>query len=657
MKNLFKNRAMKGMLVAAMVMVVSSCDLWLDVVPDDMPTIDDAFGNRATTQKFLYSCYSYLPDPTHPWYYPAYFTSGDEFEWSTQPLLQAAPAAGIARGEQNASNPFLNYWSGGLGGTNLFGAIRTCNIFLENINNPGDIPEHERKRWIAEVKFLKAYYHFFLVKLYGPIPITRENLPISATPDEVMVFRDPVDECIEYIVQLLDEAAPDLPLVINNSILELGRITRPVASAVKAKALAWAASPLFNGNLDYADWRDKRGKQLISDTYSREKWVKTAEATREAIEIAHLAQHKLYRYNKNSSANTYRMNDSLVLTMHARKAITDKWNEGIIWSSMNVMAAGKGGASGILTHMQSILYPVVYVQDQLRMNGYCMASFNMNELFYSNNGIPIDEDMQWDYEGRHSIKTSTVEERNGTYIPIGEQTVSLHFNREPRFYANLCFDRGNFEISTATKDGGATFSPFVKMRSLEPATYCFTGYYVKKLIAFETSSSQGEDNIPFTPQDYRFPLIRLADLYLLYSEALNEIKERPDSEVYEWIDQVRAIYNLDGVVDAWKKSIYPERPESKTEMRKIIQQERMIELAFEGQRFWDVRRWKLAEDLWTKTLQCWTNGNYPTTTTVQQYYTLRRYKDARQFSIRDYLWPIKITDLYANTNLEQTYGW
>ena len=647
--------------VISLIVSMIGCDLWLDVVPDNLPTVDDAFGNRATTEKFLFSCYSYLPDPTHPWYYPAYFTSSDEFDSGDDPFIQQpAPACGIARGEQNTNDPLLNYWSGGRGGTNLFQAIRTCNIFLENINIPTDIQERERKRWIAEVKFLKAYYHFFLVKLYGPIPITRENLPISATPDEVMVFRDPVDECIDYIVQLLDEAAPDLPPVITNTVVEMGRITQPIALAVKAKALAWAASPLFNGNPDYADWRDKRGKQLISDTYSREKWVKVVEATGEAIEAAHSAHHRLYKYNKSTSANTYNMNDSIVLTMHTRKGITDKWNEGIIWSSMNVMAANKGGPAGTLTHMQSVLYPIIYVQDGARYNGVCMASFNMNELFYSKNGIPIDEDVQWgDYDLRHQVKTSTPEDENGLYIPIGERTVLLHFNREPRFYANLGFDRGNFEISTATNNGGATFSPFVRMRSGEPASYCFTGYYVKKLIAFETSSSQGTITIPFTPQDYRFPLIRLADLYLLYSEALNEIKERPDADVYEWIDQVRAIYNLDGVVDAWQKSIYPERPESKNEMRIIIQRERMIELAFEGQRFWDVRRWKLAQELWSKPCQSWTNGNFgaAASSTEQGYYTIRARSGARSFSSRDYLWPIRITDLYANQNLEQTYGW
>src|SRR5690606_32063059 len=103
----------------------------------------------------------------------------------------------------------------------------------------------------AEVKFLKAFYHFFLMKLYGPIAIVDENLPISATPEETQVYREPIDVCVDYIVGLLDEAIEDLPPVLNDPGLELGRITKTIALAVKAKVLVWAASPLFNGNPDY----------------------------------------------------------------------------------------------------------------------------------------------------------------------------------------------------------------------------------------------------------------------------------------------------------------------------------------------------------------------------------------------------------------------
>jgi hypothetical protein len=110
------------------------------------------------------------------------------------------------------------------------------------------------------------------MQLYGPIVLVKENLPLSATPEETKVYREPVDECVNYIVQLLDEAAVDLPLALPDPSTEQGRISKTIALGIKAKVLAWGASPLFNGNPDYAGWVENRGKQLISSTPDPKKW-------------------------------------------------------------------------------------------------------------------------------------------------------------------------------------------------------------------------------------------------------------------------------------------------------------------------------------------------------------------------------------------------
>ena len=69
-----------------------------------------------------------------------------------------------------------------------------------------------------------------------------------------MVYREPVDECIDYIVNLIEEAVPNLPTTPPNPIQDDGRITQSIALGIRAKALVLAASPQFNGNSDYADW-------------------------------------------------------------------------------------------------------------------------------------------------------------------------------------------------------------------------------------------------------------------------------------------------------------------------------------------------------------------------------------------------------------------
>ncbi len=284
---------------------------------------------------------------------------------------------------------------------------------------------------------------------------------------------------------------------------------------------------------------------------------------------------------------------------------------------------------------------------------YYYASWHMAELFYSNNGVPIDEDTNFDFENRYAPRIANPDDGHDYYIATGQTTASMHFNREPRFYADLGFDRGYFEISTATVDGGRTFSPYLMMRPGELKSSQIIGYVPKKLIAFETSCSEGVATKNYTPYDYRFPLIRLSDLYLLYSEALNETKAQPDNEVYQWIDEVRRVAGLKGVVESWAhSSMYPDRPKDKAEMRKIIQQERLIELAFEGQRFWDVRRWKIAGELWTRPPMKWGESKV-----AEEYYTPEKYHPEREFTFKDYLWPINQYDLRVNQNLVQTYGW
>src|SRR5699024_7401420 len=111
-----------------------------------------------------------------------------------------------------------------------------------------DMDDFEKRQWTAEVKVLKAYYYFFLLRMYGPIPIMKNNIPIYASGEEVRVSQQPVDSVFNYIVELLDEAQADLPPQVEDRNTELGRITLPIELGIKAKVLVYAASPLFNGN-------------------------------------------------------------------------------------------------------------------------------------------------------------------------------------------------------------------------------------------------------------------------------------------------------------------------------------------------------------------------------------------------------------------------
>ena len=636
------------------VVLFVACD-YLDVVPNDTATLEHAFSNRSVTEKFLRTCYSFLPDVTNP-NYPGWLTSRDEFDYGYELRAQQAACGLISIGYQNTDNPYLDYWSGTNGGKPLYVGIRDCNIFLENIHKPRDILEEERARWIAEVKFLKAYYHFFLMQLYGPIVLVDENLPVSASPEEVKVYREPIDEVVDFIVALLDEALPDLPMVLPDPASEQGRITKIIALAVKAKVLAWAASPIFNGNEDYTEWVDNRGKQLVSSTYDPGKWQRAADAIKNAIDSCHHAGMRLYTFNKYMGGpHAYNMNDTLVKIMTIRKAITEDLdrNPGIIWATQHQFSEGKGSITNNLDNLLKQFMPRLYTQDLNSYGGYFAASWYMGELFYSNNGVPIEEDKFYNYAGRYVLRRATPGDGHESYIATGETTVELHFNREYRFYASLAIDRGFYELASTTKDGGATFSPFIKLRQTEIYPERIA-YYPKKIIPFESAMSQGDANKRYTPHNYQFPLIRLSDLYLLYSEALNEVKAKPDAEVYHWIDLVRENAGLKGVVESWEAAANnPQKPTTKTGMRSIIRQERLIELAFEVQRYWDLRRWKIAPDYWSLPPRKWSfNYEIP-----EEPYAIINYAPAVQFTFKDLLFPIREHDLRINNNLVQSYGW
>ena len=113
---------------------------------------------------------------------------------------------------------------------------------------------------------------------------------------------------------------------------------------------------------------------------------------------------------------------------------------------------------------------------------------------------------------------------------------------------------------------------------------------------------------------------------------------------------------LEGVLDSWGAySMNPDKPKTKSGMRAIIQRERLIELAFEGQRFFDLRRWKIAADYWNLPPTKYNNSRNDLNLTYKPVV----YDDGRKIkaTYRDYLFPIREADLQVNKNLVQTYGW
>ena len=391
LKNKLRNLACVSLLTGGM-WGLSACSDYLDVVPDNVGTIEHSFSNRNEAEKYLFTCYSYIPE-YHSERANVGLMGGDELA-TFYPIQSGDDYATwrIGLGYQNVNDPYMNYWDGGNGAAHsLYEGLRDCNTFLtyvSDLNYVGDLAPSMRKRWLAEVKFLKAYYHYLLLRMYGPIVIINENLPISSTPEEVRLKRAPVDKVVAFISDLLDEAKTDLPVKIDDQATELGRITRPAALMLKAKLLVMAASPLFNGNPDYADFTNKDGEHLFSQEYSVQKWIDAQEACEEAIEMCEQGEGGVSPEIVLHETHTNMLfSDRLKRELSLRECVTEKWNDELIWGLSGRPVSGL---------QQSCMSRVgKYPSNMHGASEKINPTMYVTELYYTKNGIPLDEDKEW----------------------------------------------------------------------------------------------------------------------------------------------------------------------------------------------------------------------------------------------------------------------
>jgi hypothetical protein len=189
--------------------------------------------------------------------------------------------------------------------------------------------------------------------------------------------------------------------------------------------------------------------------------------------------------------------------------------------------------------------------------------------------------------------------------------------------------------------------------TLSERDWLWTGIGVQKFVHPESKSGTWTRQMR-----YPYPFIRMADLYLMKAEILNEIYG-PGDQVWKEINKIRDRAGVPHVEDVWSNpallgvgSSSLNRHTDKDGMRDIILRERSIELAFEGSRFWDMYRYKRAVAEFNSPVIGWKGNGYGATNFFQL-----ETKQTRRFLARDYLWPISINELNTNSNLIQNPGW
>lgn len=641
-----------------LLIFLSGCD-YLDTVPEnDIETIETIFEKKEKVEEWLDACHLYLADVLTNFAGNPAYTGADEVvagEYARQYFIRNGSSQEwngllIGDGLQMAQYPYGNVWKSDV----FYAGIRYCNIFLEQIGGTYNLENWERKLWTAEIKALKAHFYFELMRHYGPIILVPENIAANSETSIMQQPRSPIDVCVEAMVTLLDEAIRDLPYMEQKAQGRRAFHNKESAATLKAQVLLYAASPLFNGNSMFTNFTNKKGEQLFP-SYDKEKWKRAAEAADSAIVIClqggkSLIDERVDKGTKllgtmfnieNSTLAENFVNKEAIFMLHTsslRNSIWSKWTLPYVKSSDTQY----------------------YNRDAL---GCIAPSMKMVEMYYTEHGLPIDADIQWDYTSRYQLGKETSPLYKNVVSLNTNTVLGLHLRREPRFYAHIAADRCHWQRGKVITDdmivkayrGERYGSQAAMINNSVPQN--LTGYYMKKGTYSEVENNNYENVFM---REEGIIIMRLAELYLMKAEAWNEY-EGPlvdYSHVYEPLNTVRERAGILDVETAWLNySKIPDKVKSQTGMREIIQREWNIEFAFEGRRFWNLRRWLKAADELNSPQYGWNILGQ----TAQQFYN--NYEgpvvvwDKRKFvAPRDYLFPIGSEEVLISSCV-QNPGW
>lgn len=563
------------------LLALNSCN-FLDVVPEGQANVDDMFNTQEQCQKFVY--YLYADIPTHGYYQwlPDMF-AGDDLMTGKKGVTRYFPYKSILYGEENANNTYYGLWSTAIssptGRTNydIYNSIRYCYMLLERVGNVPGITQENYNHWRGEAYFLIAYYHQELLSFYGPIVLVKKNTSLNASEKEMYPARSTYDECVDFIAENYDKAAELLPAMWPEQ--QQGRASAAAAKAYKARLYLTAASPLYNGNsTDFSKFVNKDGTTLMNLVYDANKWKKALDAAQDAIEYAEANDYYLYT---NPSTSTALSNfDQGVKNYHDAFCET-------IWNRHEVFFSGNSqtGPSAIQRYSAPRI-SLPYTTDGWR--NYICPTFEAVEMYYTKNGLPLDVDPLTKDQDLYSVAS-------------GDSTALLHRNREPRFYANVGYDRGPYEVDDKTvflhMRGGELHGS--TMNEANEYQSC-TGYLNKKFV--NKHSFYDKTTKKYFISRAVFPYIRLAELYLSYAEADFEYNGFLSAQSLAYINKVRNRSGLPNFEDSW--AIVGGIPTGNA-LRKVLHQERSIEFLSEGRRYFDIRRWKEAEEIMNKKPKAW----------------------------------------------------
>ena len=467
-------------------------------------------------------------------------------------------------------SPFSYLWE------NSYKAIAEANNFLEKLdkidlsayenNNDFQAMKNKFELFEYETRFLRAYFYFELVRAYGDVPFTLKSL---TNAEANHLSRTSAITIMDWIVEEMNTVAEFLPVSYANELnTDIGRATKPMCLALKARTLLYKASPLFNTS-DNKQW-----------------WLDAARASHDLLVRANGWGIKLGLYSE-------------------------------LWGPANgdgqeIIFAVKRGAS---SSWETYNYPVGVENGQ---SGMCPTQSLVDAYEYLDSNQSFGE--------RHPESV------------INLSKTDPYENLDPRFGMTVCKNGDiwpNYNDNPIeTFEGGLNASPLTNATN--------TGYYLKKYCDPNVNISTNNA----TTTLHAWIVMRLGEFYLNYAEAMYHYYGNANTKgefTLSANDAVNAILDRADVG-------MPHWTTSTADWLQRYERERMVEMAFEDQRFWDIRRWKKGESQnAVKTISL--------TKDAEGQLLLHRGSLSRGWNNKFYFFPIPFAEISKNPNLVQNPGW
>ncbi len=605
------------LLFIVLILGLSSCESYLDVELQNQLTLDEVFDKRETTESYLAQIYGYLPDEQN-------IVTGDG---------TVVPRSDEALFSWLSGVGWLNFNNGSWGPTSGayqtwqhdYNGINQATIFINNVDKNTELNAETIAVMKAEARFLRAYFYFTLLRKYGPVYIWGDQpSDITIRPEEI--DRHSLQENLDFILSEYDKAIEVLPRQVTDEAWA-GRITKGAAMSAKSRLTLYAARPLFNGTPLYHGMKNHYGDFLFPQSTDPEKWEVAAKAAKAVIDL------NQYTLNENTSES-----DPFKRAIKSYMGIFfDFWNDEVIWgrwysnahsfvvraSPPRVVKQGYGGYSPSLKLVDT--YPM-------------KESGRYPVTGYTENGQPIiDPASGYTDEGFTNPYIHPLDD----FAPINAHNSCV--GRDARFYASVLANGMNW-INTYKGEKVVTFHTGGTSTYQQSGDCVKSGYLWRRMSDPTNNIEEGKWG------QFAWPYYRLAEIYLNYAEACNEKPNRDEAEALLYINKVRARSGLNKLEDA-----YPEVIGNQELLRDLLRKERMVELAFESHRYYDIRTWMIAEEEFS-------GPNYTRNLLATEYEeswgrTDKVFPGEKVFEPKHYFFPIHQNQLNEMKNITQNYGW